>query len=131
MKTARIFMLTFLMSTVCVAMSYAQQGQRMQGTPEERAARQVERMKTSLNLTDDQAAKLQVVQTQFIKDREAARAAGAQVSREDMKAKTDAYEAQLKSILTPEQYQQYQDQRKAMRSRMQQGQQGQGQNQGQ
>jgi len=124
MKAKRIFMLTFLVSIFCVALSYAQHDQKTKATPEERAAKRVEMMKKSLNLTDEQAAKVQELQIQMFKEmkqlREASKAdrdAG-KTNREEMKAKREEikakYEAQLRTILTPEQYQQYQEQCKNM-----------------
>lgn len=113
MKTVKILSLTLLMSIFCAGMSFAQgqKGQRMQGTPEERSAKRVEMMKESLDLTPDQVTKLQAIQTQFAKDREQA----SKNNQQDMKAKREAYDAQVKSILTPEQYQKYQAQRKDMK----------------
>ena len=111
MKTVKILSLTLFMSIFCVGMSFAQQqgqkGQKTKETSEERASKRVEMMKKTLDLTPDQVTKLQAIQTQFAKDREQAKE-----NRQDMKAKREAYDAQVKSILTPEQYQKYQDQRK-------------------
>ena len=123
MKTVKILSLTLLMSILFAGTSFAQQrGQRDQqarptsetrATPEERAARRVEMMKESLNLTPDQVTKIQALQTQRAKDQ--------QNAHKDMQAKREAYDAQLKSILTPEQYQKLQEQRKDMRSGGKQG----------
>ena len=114
MKTVKILSVTLLMSIFCAGVSFAhghQKGQKMKGTPEERALKRVEMMKKSLDLTPDQVTKLQAVQTQFAKDREQAQ----KNNRQDMKAPREAYDAQVKSILTPEQYQKYQAQRKEMK----------------
>ena len=121
MKTVKILSLTLLMSIFCAGTSFAQQrghrGQQakptseVRATPEERAAKRVEMMKESLNLTPDQVAKLQPVQTQFAKDQARIRNA-AKENQKEMKANREAYDAQLKSILTPEQYQKLQEQRK-------------------
>ena len=126
MKTVKFLSMTLLMSMLCAGMTYAQQqaqpgqpkmhGQNRQKaanvTPEQRATRQVEAMKQTLNLTPDQVTKLQDVQTKFAKDQEQLRASK-QGARQDMKAKMDAYNSQVKSILTPEQYQKYQDMHKS------------------
>jgi len=118
MKTMKILSLTLFMSIFCVGISFAQQqdkkGQRAKATPEERAAKRIEMMKKTLDLTPDQVTKLQAAQTQFAKDWEQARTAKKE-NRQNMKAKREAYDAQLKTILTPEQYQKYQDQRKNMK----------------
>jgi len=117
MKTVKILSLTLLMSVLFAGMTFAQQqGQktpRVKATPEERAAKRVEMMKQSLNLTPDQVTKLQSVQTEFAKNQDQAQAAK-KGNQQDMKAKREAYDAQVKSILTPEQYQKYQDQRTSM-----------------
>jgi len=118
MKTVKILSMTLLMSILCAGMTFSQQqGQKVQktkATAEERASKQVEMMKKSLDLTPEQARKLQSVQTQFNKNQEQALAA-AKGNRQDMKAQRDAYDNQVKSILTPEQYQKYQDQRATMK----------------
>ena len=120
-------MMTFLMSIFCVALSYSQQNQRSKVTPEERAGKRIEMMKKSLNLTDEQVTKLQEAQKQLFSDMRQIRGTGEakreemkakreemKADREKMRAKRDAYNEQLKTILTPEQYQQYQEQRKDM-----------------
>jgi len=109
MKTVKILSLTLLMSVLCVGMTFAQQqGQKVKATPEERAAKRMEMMKQTLNLTPDQVTKLQAIQTEFAKDQDQAQAAK-KGNWQDMKAKREAYDAQVKEILTPEQYQKYQD----------------------
>ena len=138
MKTTRILMVTFLMSIFCVTLSYAQQSQKVQQgqkpkqtaqqgqkpkqTPEEKVAKDLETMKKSLNLTDDQVVKVRESQKQLSEDIKQIQAKNAgkgktaanreemNANREEMKVKTDAYNARLKMILTPEQYQKYQDQ---------------------
>ena len=115
MKTIKILSLTLFLSIFCAGMLFAQQPdqkrQRTNATPEERAAKRMERMKETLNLTPEQVTKLQATQAQFAKEREQVR----KEHQQNMKAKREAYDAQLKTILTPEQYQKYQDQRKNMR----------------
>ena len=133
MKTVKILSLTLVMSICCAGMTFAQQqnqnhqneqrnaqrkeqrasqqGQTAKATAEERATKEVEMMKKSLNLNSDQVTKMQAVQTQFNKDQEQARTSK-KGTQQDMKAKRDAYDSQVKSILTPEQYQKYQDMKK-------------------
>lgn len=115
MRTVKFLSLTLLMSIFCTGMTFAQQHGQKNGkakaTSEERSAQKVERMKESLDLTPDQVTKLQELQTQFAKDQEQARAA-AKENLQDMKAKKEAFDAELKSILTPEQYQKYKDQQR-------------------
>ena len=137
MKTVKILSLTLLMSVFCAGMTFAQQqdqnhnrqqkeqrdrdgqkatqkqGQQSKATAEERASKQVEMMKKSLDLNNDQVSKLQAVQTQFIKDQDQARTSKkGNSNQQDLKAKREAYDSQVKSILTPEQYQKYQDMKK-------------------
>jgi len=118
MKTIRILSLTLVMSIFYTGISFAhqqdQKGQKGKATSEERASRRIETMKKSLGLIPDQVTKLEAIQAKFAKDREQARTT-AKNHRQDMKAKMEAYNTQVKSILTPEQYQKYQDQRKEMR----------------
>ena len=119
MKTVKILSLTLLMSIFCAGTSFAQQlghrGQQakptseVRATPEERAAKRMEMMQKNLDLTPEQVTKIQALQAQRTKDQENA--------RKDMQAKKEAYDAQLKAILTPEQYQKLQEQRKDMRQR--------------
>jgi len=111
MKAVKILSMTFVMSVLCVGMMFAQQqGQKpspkVKATPEERATKQVEMMKKTLNLTPDQVTKMQAIQTQFNKDQEASKG-----TKQDMKAKMDAYDAQVKGVLTPDQYKKYVDQK--------------------
>ena len=144
MKTVRFFMMTFLMSLFCVTLSFAQgaqkpasqtpasqtqqvkkprtqaqqgQTQKPQVTPEDRAAKRLEMMKKSLNLTDQQVVQVQDAQKQLSDDTKQIRAKSGgkdnvAANRTEMKAKTDAYNAKLKTILTPEQYQKYMGQNK-------------------
>ncbi|MCL2598213.1 MAG: hypothetical protein FWD66_11320 [Paludibacter sp.] len=119
MKTTKILMATFLMSIFCVALSYGQQDQKTKMTPEARAAKRIEKMKTSLNLTDEQVTKVQAAQAQLVSDMKQVRDKS-QANRDEMKAKRDAYDAQMKTILTQEQYQKYQEQRKDMQNNMRQ-----------
>jgi len=127
MKTVKILSMALLMSVFCVGMTFAQQQQQnrrsghqkeqsavrptkaTKATAEERASKQVAEMKQSLNLSNDQVNKLQNVQTQYVKDQDQARASK-KGTQQDWKTKRDAYNSQVKSILTPAQYQQWQAQ---------------------
>lgn len=94
--------------------------QKRQGptaTIEERAAKQVEGLKESLNLNADQVNKLQDLQTQFIKEQEEAVKSKQAPEEKDIKAKMDAYDAQVKAILTADQYNKYIEQRAARMNR--------------
>ena len=107
-------MVTFFMSIFCVALSYGQQDQKTKLTPEQRSAKRIEMMKTTLNLTDDQVVKVKAAQAQLSTEMKQVNGKD-KANREEIKAKRDAYNAQLKTILTPEQYQKYQEQQKTMK----------------
>jgi len=106
MKTTKILTLTFLMSTFGMALSYAQKEQKPGIAPRERTENRMDMVKKSLNLTDEQVVKWQNAQKQLSEDMKQTQAKS-KANREEMKSKMDAYDAQLKSILTPEQYQKY------------------------
>ncbi len=119
MERIKILSLALLMSVFCAGTLLAQQDnkqvqktQRVKITSEERTAKRMEKMKKTLNLTPEQAAKLQTAQIQFANEKKQIR----EESRQKMKARREAYDAQLKTILTPEQYQKLQGQRKGMKN---------------
>ena len=64
-----------------------------------------------MNLTSGQLVKLQAAQMQFAKDRKQIR----EENHRKMKEQREAYDAQLKIILTPEQYKKMQNQHKKIR----------------
>lgn len=104
-------MLTMLFSMLSMVVALAQGQRSGNATPEERATRMTDRMKTSLKLTDEQVAKVQAVNLQMAKDMAAARESG-QDMRTSMQTIMAKQDAELQKILTPEQYKTYQDNRK-------------------
>jgi Spy/CpxP family protein refolding chaperone len=83
---------------------------RMQGTPEEMAKRQTERMTKELGLNADQATKVQQIQTARVQEMQAMRGqAGGDRDkmREQMQASRTKYDAQFKEVLTADQYTKY------------------------
>jgi protein CpxP len=83
---------------------------RMQGTPEEMAKRQTERMTQELGLNADQAAKVQQIQTARAQEMQAMRGQGGgdrDKMREQMQASRTKYDAQFKEVLTADQYTKY------------------------
>lgn len=83
------------------------QGRSMQqGTVEERARKQTDAMNATAQLTPEQYKKVMDIKKNFIGQRDAVRKSGAQ--GEDLRAKFKAIgeqeDAQLKGVLTPEQY---------------------------
>jgi phage I-like protein len=122
MKTKKVLAFMLLFAAVSIVAVFAQ---RPNVTPEQRAKAMTERMKKQLNLTDDQVVKLDSINLQFAQEQMKARESGNDV-REAMRAASEKYTATLKGILTPDQFQQWQDARKKMMERMQQMQQSQG-----
>ncbi len=114
MKTKKVLAFTLLFAAFSVVAIFAQ---RPNFTPEQRAKAMTERMKKQLNLNDDQVAKLEVLNLQFVKEQVKARESASDV-RADMRAAADKHDAALKEILTPDQLQKWQEARKAMMARM-------------
>ena len=91
-------------------------GPRM--TPEERATRQTEMMTKQLDLTADQQVKIKEINLKFSQQMAAQRdQAGGdrQQNMEKMKAQMDARDAEIKQVLTPEQFEKWQTKRNEMR----------------
>ncbi|MBF9222070.1 Spy/CpxP family protein refolding chaperone [Hymenobacter ruricola] len=84
---------------------------RMQGSPEEMAKRQTERMTQELGLSADQAAKVQQIMIARGQEMQAMRGQGQGGDREamrtQMQANREKYDGQFKEVLTPEQYTKY------------------------
>lgn len=81
---------------------------RMQGSPDEMAKRQAERLTKELGLTADQTTKVQAILLARTQDMQAmrgqARDGDRSQMREQMQANRAKYEAQFKEVLTPDQY---------------------------
>lgn len=91
-------------------------------TPEERAARQTEKMSKELGLNKSQTRKLQALHLKQMQQREAMRAQYKEGDkrnknqRQEMKTSREQWDAELKDILTKKQYAQYQEKREEMRA---------------
>jgi hypothetical protein len=128
MKTVKFLSMTLLMSMFCVGMAFAQpqqgqhnnqvrnKNQKTNVTPEQRASKQVEAMKKSLNLSSDQVSRLE----QVYKEEGQSMSKG-KGNQQNMQARREAIDSKVKSILTPEQYQKYQDMHKNGKSGSKQG----------
>ncbi|MGC9150254.1 MAG: hypothetical protein ACP5F6_00625 [Microbacter sp.] len=116
MKTKKVLAFTLLFSALSMVVMFAQ-GPRPQFTPEQRAKNMTEQMKKQLNLTDEQASKLEAVNLKFVQDQMKARETSKDV-RADMRACYEKHNAALKEILTPEQFKTWQESRRAMMNRM-------------
>ncbi|QCR24358.1 DUF4890 domain-containing protein [Pontibacter sp. SGAir0037] len=91
-------------------------------TPEERAQLRTERMSERLELNASQKQKVQALHLKQAKEMQAMRADAkskedAGKNREAMKARHVQYDAELKGILTPQQYAKYQADQAEMRAR--------------
>jgi len=83
---------------------------RMQGSPEEMAKRQTERMTQELGLNADQATKVQQIMVARGQEMQSMRGQGGgdrDKMREQMQASRTKYDAQFKEVLTADQYTKY------------------------
>ncbi|MCU0373577.1 MAG: DUF4890 domain-containing protein, partial [Ignavibacteria bacterium] len=107
MKTTKLItVLIYILAILAISVStFAQDvDSKPKKTPEERAALITDKMKSSLNLTDDQYSKVYELNLQRIKERRAFREEKSKTDS-DIKKKRSEYMTSLKSILTDEQYQ--------------------------
>src|SRR6476469_9746660 len=82
---------------------------RMQGSPDEMAKRQADRLTKELGLTADQTTKVQAILLARTQDMQAMRGQARdggdrRQMREQLQANRAKYEAQFKEVLTPDQY---------------------------
>ena len=120
-----VFALVF---SVSIFAQQPQRGERREFKPEDMATMQADRMKKDLNLDGKQ---YQSVYNLFLKRGEEMKAQfarpqqGQQVDREarraEMQKKQEAMQAELKKILTPEQYAKYEEMQKKEAERRRQG----------
>lgn len=83
---------------------------RMQGSPDEMAKRQTERLTQELGLTTDQAPKVQQIMLARGQEMQAMRGQGdgdRDQMREQMQASRAKYDPQFRAVLTPDQYTKY------------------------
>lgn len=105
MKTTKLFpVLVYILAFLALSISSFAQDKEMKNskTPEEKAKFTLERLKTSLNLTDEQSAKVYELNLQRIKDHKGFKE-GMDKIKSDRKQKQTEYKNSLKSILTEEQ----------------------------
>ena len=106
MKKLMIAVVSVLLITTNV---FAQQRQRP--SAEEMAKRQTEQMVEKLSLTDDQKEKAEVINLKYARLQSEMMQSGQgdrQARSDEMRKNREARDAELKEILTPEQYEQYQ-----------------------
>ena len=117
-----------LVLSVSIFAQQPQRGERREFKPEDMATMQADRMKKDLNLDDKQYKSVynlflkrgEEMKAQFARPQE-----GQQVDREarraEMQKQQEAMQAELKKILTPEQYAKYEEMQKKEAERRRQG----------
>ena len=110
-----------IIGTFAMAQQAPQMHKKDPAQMEQKRAEKLQEMKAELNLSDAQVAKIKSLQDQKMAERkqnttkiEAARKA----RMEQMKAKKEQYNAEMKQILTPEQYQKWQTKQKERMEKM-------------
>ena len=116
------------MFSVSMFAQQPQRGERREFKPEEMATRMADGMKKELNLNDEQyksVYNLYLKRGEEMKARRDKGQQGQQVSREarreEMKKNQEAMNAELKKILTAEQYTKYEEMLKKQQQRQRQG----------
>ena len=115
-----LFILTLvtMMSSVAFAQGPGHGGGRGGSTPEERAKRQTEMMKEGLNLTAAQEPKVSAINLKYAKKMEDVRkTADTAAMRKSAQTLNKQKEAELKAILTAEQFKLYLKQVEEMKAR--------------
>ena len=89
-----------------IALLFISLGSFAQATPEERATNQTNRMKTELNLTDDQYTKVYDINLGIIIKNDGVKAStfSEEVKKEVLQSNQQARKAMLKDVLTAAQY---------------------------
>ena len=123
-----VFLATTLLMFLAITVNAQQRGPRERMTPEQQATRTVERLTTELKLTDKQQADLKKWYTESFKKREEAMQKNRdnrEAMRDQMKKDREAADAELKKVLTEEQYKTYKaNEEKRMKESQQRGRQG-------
>ncbi|MEI7830852.1 MAG: hypothetical protein WCI31_13835 [Prolixibacteraceae bacterium] len=117
-----LFVSSILLMMVFTAFGQ-QQGGRPNFTPEDMAKRQTEMMKQAAGLDDATTAKVDVINLKYAKEQATLRekTPDREARREPQKALNDKRDAELKTVLTAEQFTKYQDAQAEMRKNMQGG----------
>jgi Spy/CpxP family protein refolding chaperone len=114
-KKSIVFMLVSLFT---IGISAQRPDKKARVTPEERASKQTEIMAKQLELTEEQQAKVKEINLKYSQqtaNHEQQAKDELKKSREDFKSLFEAKDAELKQVLTPEQYQKWQEKRKDLR----------------
>ena len=116
MTCTKILGLALLFSTLSVGVMSAQERKAVKN-PQERIAKHTDRMKQELNLTDEQAAKMQKIEMEVLKERQQMQKNMADANK-DFMTKMKGHEAEMQKVLSPEQFQKYKAKMQRMRGRM-------------
>ena len=126
MKINRIITASKFVSFLLIAMLslnlYAQQGKKgsdfIKATPEERAKRLTEMMKENLKLTTVQEPKVSAINLKYgKKNEEVKKISDTTLQRKTLKENNKLKDAELKGVLTPEQFTAYLKQMEALKAR--------------
>jgi hypothetical protein len=116
----KIILFSFLLVPLLTLVLSVNAQEKMHMTPQEKAQKLTDWMKTNLKLTDDQVAKVQPINLKY-----AQKMADTKNSSQDQKAKMDAMkadeeakDAELKAVLTPEQYTSWEAKKADMKKEM-------------
>lgn len=118
-----LFLATTLLMFLALGVNAQQRGPREKMTPEQQAARTVERLHKELTLTDKQQTELKTWFTESFKKRNEAfekNKGDREAMRTQMKKDREATDAQLKKVLTAEQYKTYKANEEKRQKEMQQ-----------
>ena len=110
-------MITVLLLAVSM-FGNAQEKEKPQMDPAQRAEMQTKRMQESLGLSEEQTAKILQINQEFaanMEKRKSEQQAEKDARREEIKALRDGHRDQINSVLTPEQQKQWLAQRKEQR----------------
>lgn len=129
-----LFLATTVLMFLAFSVNAQQRGPRERLTPEQQATRMVERLNQELKLTDKQQTELKTWFTDSFKKRNEAfekNRENREAMRSQMQKDREATEAELKKVLTEEQYKTYKaNEEKRQKERQQRGQGHQGGNRG-
>jgi len=119
-KSVMLVALLLMMSTVMFAQRGHRRGvpNKAKATPEAMAARRADRMKAEVSLNDDQYTKVKAIYLKFAESQSKVRqdtTLTKEASRAETKKLMDASEAEIKTVLTPEQQTKWAEFRKTQR----------------
>lgn len=118
-KIIRPFVLLVCMSFIAIGVQ-AQEEERTPLTPEERATKWTEWMKTELSITAEQEPKVHEINLKYAQQTESIRTQGGsrRSKFKDVKSIDDAKDEELKAVLSPEQFEQYRARKQDMRKKV-------------